>query len=311
MDNFKKLSSNQISKLPDSQKREYQLQALEYYGNLKGQLDDFKEKEKYHEFLLNMVSLYPINIIPLNNLDYPQDGKNAIFSANHSNANDFIVLSRLIKKHFFIMADFTMINDKTVNFLNTINGCVYVDRKSKLSGQNALSQAIDGVNQGYNMVIFPESTWNLLDKEPMLPRKWGDIIVASETGRPIIPIALVYNYNNCFVKFGKPFYVEKNDSIKEKDKELFDIMSNLRKDIWESNRYKILYKDISYEKWLKKTIKSYRDFDVSYEMSIIRKNEQFPNEKFDYINEIGETIHPLKEIEDRLDNSPVNYRIKG
>ena len=309
MSEFKVLSSREIKKLSDSERYEYQLAALDYYGNLKNQLSSFEDKEKYHKLLLGMVSMYPINIVKLNEIEYPQDGKNAIFSANHSNASDFIVVSRLIKKHFFIMADFTMINDNVVNFLNTANGCIYVDRLSKTSGQNAIEQAIDGVNKGYNMMIFPEGTWNLTKDQLMLPRKWGDIIVAQNTGRPIIPIGLVYNCNNCFVKFGKPFYVSKNDSIKEKDEELFNIMVNLRKEIIESAKYKILEKPISYEEWLINTIKSYKHFDVDYELSVIRNNGVINDNELAYIRSIGEQIHSEQDIENRLRNSQINYRI--
>lgn len=310
MEKFKKLNKFQLKDLTDQERYEYQLNALEYYGNLKNQLSSFEDRDKYHKALLNMVKLYPINIFNLNELKYPSDNKNAIFSANHSNASDFVVVSRIIKKHFFIMADFTMINDNIVNFLNEANGCIYLDRHSKKSGQNAIEQAIDGVNHGYNMMIFPESTWNLLKDKPMLPRKWGDIIVAQQTGRPIIPIGLVYNKNNCFVKYGSPFYVSKNDSIIEKDKELFDIMSNLRRDILNSNKYKIMYSDIAYEDWLIETIKSYKHFDVDYELSVVRDKENIFSNDFNYIRGVAEKIHPTEEIEKRLLDSTINYRIK-
>lgn len=310
MNTFKKLSRSQIKNLTEQERYEYQLSALDYYGNLKNQLSTFEDKEKYHKLLLNMVKMYPVNIYKLNELQYPSDNKNAIFSANHSNASDFIVVSRLIKKHFFIMADFTMINDNVVNFLNEANGCIYLDRHSKKSGQNAIEQAIDGVNHGYNMMIFPESTWNLLRDKPMLPRKWGDIIVAQQTGRPIIPIGLVYNKNNCFVKFGEPFYVSKNDLIIEKDKELFNIMSQLREDILNSDRFKIMYSEITYEEWLIKTIKSYKNFDVDYELSVVRDGNKIYKNEFNYIRNIAENIHPINEIEDRLSESTINYRIK-
>lgn len=309
MNEFKKLDIHKLKRLKEKEKYEYQLSALEYYGNLKNQLLYFSEKEKYHNFLLNMVRLYPINIHKLNEFVYPND-KNVIFSANHSNANDFIVVSRLIIRHFFIMADFTMINDPVVNFFNQANGCIYLDRHSKRSGQNAIEQAIDGVSHGYNMMIFPEATWNLLENYRMLPRKWGDIIVAQQTARPIIPIGLVYNSNNCFVKFGKPFFVTKNDSVIEKDKQLYRIMELLREDIYSSQKYKDLYKEQSYEEWLMGTIRSYKNFDVDYELSVVRNGYNLYGEEFRYIKNVGEKIHPIEQIEERLSNSIINYRIK-
>ena len=76
------------------------------------------------------------------------------------------------------MADYTMINDPVVNLANKLNGCVYVDRKSKKSTANAFEQCVEGVKSGYNMVVFPESTWNLTKSLPVLPRYWGDVKIA-------------------------------------------------------------------------------------------------------------------------------------
>ena len=311
MGRFKELSTRQISKLSDSEKYEYQLEALEYYGNLKNQLDGFEKKEEIHSLLLKLIKLHPIRIHKLNEIEWPSDGKNCIFSANHSNANDFITLGQVIKNHFFIMADFTMINDPLVDTLNRLNGCIYIDRMSRISGKNAIEQAIDGVNHGYNMAIFPESTWNLFKDRLMLPRKWGDVVVAQETKRPIIPIGIVYNCNNCFVKFGEPFYVDQNVDKRIASEELGKRMEQLRKDIIASPKYRLLYRDIPYEEWLINTIKSYKRFDVEYEMSVIRKTEDINQDELDKILKVGELVHPVEKIEKKLENAKVNYRIKG
>ena len=72
----------------------------------------------------------------------------------------------------------------------------------------------------------------------------------------------------------------------------------------------MLYKDIPYEEWLINTIKSYKRFDVEYEMSMIRKTEDINQEELDRIIEVGEMVHPVKKIENKLENAKVNYRIK-
>ena len=77
-------------------------------------------------------------------------------------------------------------------------------------------------------------------------------------------------------------------------------MEQLRADIIASPRYRLLYKDIPYEEWLIKTIKSYKRFDVEYEMSMIRKTEDINQEELDRIIEVGEMVHPVKKIENKL-----------
>lgn len=310
MEEFKKLSSHRIKLLSNEERTEYQKQAIIYYGNLKNQLRNYKVKGVFHPLIVSFLKLYPVKIIKLNDFSWPKDKGPVIFSANHSNSKDFPTLVRLIKQHFFIMADYTMINDKLVNSLNKLNGCVYVDRLSKESGKNAFRECVDGINSGYNMLLFPEGTWNLLNKEPMLPRRWGDIKIAQATSRPILPIALVYSGKKCFVKFGQLTYVDKNDDLKIIDNQLYNEMSKLRNDIWNSVIYQNNCIDISYEKWLKDTINSYKYFDVEYETSVIRKSDDYLKEQFDYILRVGEELRPKHEIEKRLVKSKINYRLK-
>lgn len=309
MKKFIELSKKELNNLSIEERIAYQKKAIEYYGNLKEQLKYYKIKGIVHPLLLFAANFFPTKLIKLNELQFPKDGGPVIFSANHSNSNDFPNLMKIIKTHFFILSDFTMLNDPIVNTLNKLNGCIYVDRKSKKSGQNAFKQSVEGINKGYNMVIFPEGTWNLLQSQPILPRKWGDIKIAQETGRPIIPIVMEYNGKNCFAKTGNPIYINKNDNIQKCDEMLYDSMATLKYDIWESEVYKKNYKDISYEEWLKKNISGYKYFDVPYEMGIIRKTDDYHKEEFDKILEIGEQIHPLKTFEKKLIKSKINYRL--
>ena len=57
-------------------------------------------------------------------------------------------------------------------------------------------------------------------------------------------------------------------------------------------------------------IKSYKNFDVEYEMSMIRKSDDYFKKNFERILEIGEEVRPIKKIEKKLQFSKVNYRLK-
>lgn len=310
MEEFKLLSKCELKKMSQEERIEYQKKAKEYLGNLSNQLKNIEKKALIHPLLLSMLSLYPKRIIKLNNIQYPNDGGPVIFSANHSNSNDFPMIAKLVKKHFFILADYTMQNDFFVDLLNKLNGCIYVDRESKQSGINATNQAIEGIKNGHNMVIFPESTWNLLPNQPILPRKWGDLKIASETKRPILPIVLEYNGFNCFAKFGNLMYADEHSDLQQLDNHLYEEMTQLKKDIRQSDVFNKNYKHIDYDEWLRKTIMSYKNFDVEYEMSFIRKIDDSFDEALEHIINVGEEIHPKEEIEKRLQFSKVNYRLK-
>lgn len=310
MEKFKLLSKWELKKMSQEERILYQKKAKEYLGNLSNQLKNIEKKEFIHPLLLSMLCLYPKRIIKLNDIKYPNDGGPVIFSANHSNSNDFPIIAKLVKKHFFILADYTMQNDFFVDLLNKLNGCIYVDRASKKSCMNATNQAIEGVKNGHNMLIFPESTWNLLPNQLMLPRKWGDLKIAVETKRPILPIVLEYSGFNCFIKFGNLMYADTDSDLKQLDNILYEEMTKLKKDIRESDIFKSKHQEIDYEEWLRKTIMSYKNFDVEYEMSFVRKIDDSFDEALEHIINIGEEIHPSHEIEKRLKFSKVNYRLK-
>ncbi len=308
MKKIKKISKSQIDSMSETQRREYYKNAVEYYGNLKNQLKDFRAKGIVHPLLLLITHAFPVKVIKLNSVDWSVDNKPVIFSANHSNSNDFPSLAQSIKKHFFIMADYTMINDPVVNLANKLNGCVYVDRKSKKSTANAFEQCVEGVKSGYNMVVFPESTWNLTKSLPVLPRYWGDVKIAQETGSPIIPTIMVYCGKICLIKFGERIYVSKDDSIAEKDKEVYHAMANLRKEIESSPEYKKYYEPMEYTDWIKKNVESYQFFDVDYEMSCVRKDEMLPKDELETIAKIGEEMRPVEKLRQDLKYSRINYR---
>ena len=89
------------------------------------------------------------------------------------------------------------------------------------------------VKKGKNLFIFPEGTWNYKPSAPLLPLYWGCVEIAYNTKCPIIPIALDYSDNTCYVKFGEPLYIEtENKSFEILRVE--EALSTLLWDIWES-----------------------------------------------------------------------------
>ena len=292
MKQYRRYSKAQIDRMSAEVRKEYYKNAVEHYGNLKNQLKGYKAKGVFHPILRLITHAFPVKVVKLNDVDWSVDDKPVIFSSNHSNSNDFPVLVQSVKKRCFVLTDFTMINDPAVCLSTRMNGCVYVDRKSKKSTANAFEQRVEGIKNGYNMAIFPESTWNLTKSLPILPRYWGDVKIAQVRGSPIVPAILVYCGKICLVKFGKRIFVSKDDSVSDKDKEIYDAMANLRKEIEDSTEYKQYYTPIEYEEWVKKNLESYKFFDTEYEMSCIRKDDILPEDELRQIIEIGEELRP-------------------
>lgn len=110
------------------------------------------------------------------------------------------VINYMAKKEYFD-------SFKTRWFFKLV-GCIPVDRSKK--DQNAKNSALEILNSGGAIGIFPEGTRNKTE-EKLLPFKYGAVSMARETNATIIPVAVTGDYKfrskSLKAKFGKPFKV--------------------------------------------------------------------------------------------------------
>lgn len=124
----------------------------------------------------------------------------------------------LAKKEYF---------DSKFAWFFKMTGCIPVNRAIK--DENAKSHAIELLEHGYAVGLFPEGTRNRT-KEKLLPFKYGAVSIASKTNALIIPFGISGKYKfrskDLCIKIGKPFsvnnltYEEANKLLKEKIMEL-------------------------------------------------------------------------------------------
>ena len=88
-------------------------------------------------------------------------------------------------------------------------GCIPVNRSIK--DKEAVDRALDVLNDGYALGLFPEGTRNKTDKF-LLPFKFGAVSMAKKTNAYLVPFGISGDYkfrsHNLTIKFGKPFKVE-------------------------------------------------------------------------------------------------------
>ena len=100
-------------------------------------------------------------------------------------------------------------------------GCISVNRQIK--DEAAKSKALELLNNGYAVGLFPEGTRNRT-KDKLLPFKYGAVSMASKTGAKIVPFGITGEYKfrskNLVVRIGKPFemgnmtYDEGNEKLR-------------------------------------------------------------------------------------------------
>ena len=286
---FKILSAQEEQELNRDELIEYYVKLRNYYKELPIDKMNIKIKEFIHPFLLQCVKIYfngkveILNSEELENINTP-----CIYVFNHSNGYDFPIAASVVEKHFHILADFTMKQDKLVDFANRINGVVYVDRKSKTDRQESKNKLLSLLSNNKNIFIFPEGTWNLSPNLMMLPLNWGVIDIAKISESPIVPAVIEYRDNKAYAKIGKPIYVDIEDNKGTKINELTDTMATLKWEIMEKfpiEKRKDL-QDNYYDIYLEQILNTYKKLDVDYEQSVILQKYPTSDEVYEPIKKI-------------------------
>ena len=96
--------------------------------------------------------------------------------------------------------------------------CLFIDRDNPKQALRIISKAIDQINAGISMCVFPEGTRNHSDE--LLPFKGGLLRIAEKTGCPVVPMAIsntdhivsdnkpVSKKTPVIIEYGEPIYTE-------------------------------------------------------------------------------------------------------
>ena len=228
-------------------------------------------KAFFHPIMLigvRIVNRMPIKIVCDENESRPQQ---AIYVLNHTNGHDFPIAARIVRKHFYILADYTMKKDHFVDLMNRLNGCVYVDRLSRESRMQAKNNLISLLGKFQNILLFPEGTWNLTPANLLLPLNWGVIDLAKISGVPILPFVILYVEDSAYVSIGKAYHPTgaKKNEIMVLEEKMSTLLWNLMD--WLPHEQRSSIPDDYYQQFLEKQLSTFKKFDLEYESSVIRK----------------------------------------
>ncbi|MDD2409555.1 MAG: lysophospholipid acyltransferase family protein [Bacilli bacterium] len=155
-----------------------------------------------------------------------------IIAGNHMHLFDqnLVILSTKRMVHYMAKIEYFQDNKKAWFF--KMAGCIPVNREIK--DEEAKSSAMEVLNNGYALGVFPEGTRNKIDAF-LLPFKFGVVSMAQKSGASIIPCAITGEYkvwkrNYLNIRFGKPFKVPKDMDLKIANDKLFEEISNLKRE---------------------------------------------------------------------------------
>ncbi len=180
-----------------------------------------------------------------------------IFVVNHRQADDIVLGVNAIGESGYILFGNKYLALDTINGWGLwANGVILLDREDPISRKASYDKMKYILQNGGNIIVYPEGYWNLADDGLADSRHLADdhnsitwliqdinvgvVRLAKETGVPIIPTILHYdeiNGKKCYSKKGLPLYVGKEDDIFQKKDLLVEIMTTMYYELMEKHSF--------------------------------------------------------------------------
>lgn len=170
----------------------------------------------------------------------PREG-GVLLAVNHFSWADPIVMGAVLERPAFYLAKERLFRNETVGRLLEGMGQIKVDREQR-GNQDALKQAVEALEQGLIIGVFPEGTRS---RQGEVKRgKTGIARIAARSNVPVIPIALTtddfWPKSAGAPRFGEPVYVNVGEpmhfDLKPQDVEDRQRMRDVTDDIMERIR---------------------------------------------------------------------------
>ena len=189
-----------------------------------------------------------------------QDNKNMfkknsskIYIINHRQADDIVLGANAIGENgYIVFGNEKLVFDTTNGIGLWANGMILLNRNNYESRKSTYEKMKFVLQNGGNVIIYPEGYWNLDDNglsddrhlsDDHNSENWliqdiniGVIRLAKEMGCPIIPVILHYDEitkKRCYSKIGKEYFINKDDDIFVKKDEIVVEMQSIYYELME------------------------------------------------------------------------------
>lgn len=200
-----------------------------------------------------------------------------IYTVTHVGKFDIEVVSEALKEHYYLLSgDYEHIQGTVDEPFLSLNGVFYFNETEK-SDRKAVTEKMTALLQeGGNLMYFPEGTWNLTPNLPVLPCYWGIVEIARQGNAVIVPVAAEQYGKRFEVNIGRNFdMMEYGSSAQEKSRaisDLRDALATLKWEIWEKHhqkRQEIL--DGEWSDYQKERFREWPYFNLEYIDGLIYK----------------------------------------
>lgn len=166
-----------------------------------------------------------------------------IYAVTHILKEDIEISAEVIKMPFYLLTDdFERTHGTLGGCFIELNGVVYVDKSDKADMTKSKETCINLLQNGANIMWFPEGVWNLSPNLPVLPLPFGIIKAAIRANAIILPLAIEQYGRKFIVNMGQEIDYCNIGSELENDmdfkimaiNELRDVFATLKWEIWGS-----------------------------------------------------------------------------
>ena len=160
----------------------------------------------------------------------PKDGP-ILLCGNHIHLMDQCLPIMCISRPVHYMAKMEYFTNWKTRWFFKLSGCIPVNRQ--IHDDNAKSAALDVLNKGLALGLFPEGTRNKTNKL-LQPFKFGAVSMAKKTNATIVPYAITGTYKfrtkDLKITFGTPFKVGDMELEEANEKLYNEILNIIKKD---------------------------------------------------------------------------------
>ena len=226
--------------LKDLEKYHLDLRKYKYENNIP--MKNIKTRNFFHTPLVKVVMLDRLaskeKLVVLSDERENRKGKNPkIFACSHIGGKDIERAFEAFKDPAYLLfGDPGEVYRNEVGLILFLNGGINVETRNKEDRKIAKARCLEVLNNGGNLLIYPEGAWNITDNLPVMKFYTGAVDMAIQTGAEIIPIGMEQYDDTYYVRIGKEISYKGHtlDEKRELTDELRDTIATLKWRIWES-----------------------------------------------------------------------------
>lgn len=305
MDKFKKKNLLEKRKMAIEELVKYYAEYRIYCYNKGDKLKGIEMRKRLHPIIDLILKIDQVlskeEIVVISNKSIVKPNESKIFACTHIGGNDIQRTFQVINEPAYLMlGDPGILYKMPIYYGLKLNGVIPLETKNRQDRKIAYNRAIELLNNGGNLLIYPEGAWNVTPNEMVMKIFTGTVRMAKETGVDIIPIA-VEQYDNVFYfNVGKNYNIDKNTnlSLTELNEDLRDKLATLKWEIMETqpklDRAKVTddYLDIFQSEIVNRCNYGYGfSLEDAISESFHDKNITKPEEAFAHLQEIEYDIN--------------------